>query len=656
MNEREKIIRALSADRVLAHAVLFKHRHTDETPPFHIEMIENWHSSEKFVELMAFRGGAKSTISEEAYIVEACLQLFHNGLVLGSNGPRANERLASIKYELETNEAILQLFGDLKGPTWNEDKVVLSSGTCIQAYGCGMSLRGSKHLQWRPDRVLGDDMEEEENVATPEAREKMSRWFYSVVLPALDPHSARVRVAATPLDPNALAVRLLKDPKWKGRRYPIEYKGPNGERVAMWGSRFPLEKIDELRDQYYSSGRSHDFQREYMCEPEDPATKAFTEEIIHVEPTVRAWHPCMAFYDPARTAKSTSATTGKVVFSWVGPKLIVWEGTARRWMPNEIVDDIFAVNQEYAPILIGVEEDGLNEFLMQPLRTAMTTRNTIIPVRPYAAPRDQRKRAFIEALQPFFKAGEVIFAKDLPELKSQLLSFPTGEIDAPNALAYALKMRPGQPIYDSFGRQHVVENMLIVPQVTPWLVVNATPYETAAALVQFYRGQLRVVADWVREGDPGTTLADIAAEARIEAQGPVKLSAPLRHFDVFDGIGMVPAARKATLPLARGGPEQRGREEIRSRLLKLVHGVPGIVVGDRAKWVLNAFAGGYAREVTKKGPMSEEAQEGIYRTLMEGLESFSSFLHNDDFDGADTPRNYATDGEGRRYLTARPGR
>jgi hypothetical protein len=45
----------------------------------------------------------------------------------------------------------------------------------------------------------------------------------------------------------------------------------------------------------------------------------------------------------------------------------------------------------------------------------------------------------------------VIFAKPLPDLQAQLLSFPTGEIDAPNALAYALRMKPGAPMYDDFA-------------------------------------------------------------------------------------------------------------------------------------------------------------------------------------------------------------
>jgi hypothetical protein len=42
-------------NRWLAHQVLFKKRHPDATPPFHVEMIQLWHSQAPRVLTMAFR-------------------------------------------------------------------------------------------------------------------------------------------------------------------------------------------------------------------------------------------------------------------------------------------------------------------------------------------------------------------------------------------------------------------------------------------------------------------------------------------------------------------------------------------------------------------------------------------------------------------------
>ena len=62
-------------------------------------------------------------------------------------------------------------------------------------------------------------------------------------------------------------------------------------------------------------------------------------------------------------------------------------------------------------------------------------------------------------MQPFFAAREVEFAQPLPALTEQLLNYPTGKIDAPNALAYALQMRPGLPVLDGFGAEHIVPDL-----------------------------------------------------------------------------------------------------------------------------------------------------------------------------------------------------
>ena len=44
MSETHKdILRKFSQDRVLAHSVLFAHRHPNVTPPFIADMIRAWH-------------------------------------------------------------------------------------------------------------------------------------------------------------------------------------------------------------------------------------------------------------------------------------------------------------------------------------------------------------------------------------------------------------------------------------------------------------------------------------------------------------------------------------------------------------------------------------------------------------------------------------
>lgn len=651
MNDRKKeqseVILKFARNRVLAHAVLFRHRHTDDTPPFHPQIIEAWHSPLPKVAVMAFRGGAKSTIAEEVITIESLLGLFRFAMLLGESRDRAIERLSAIKHEIENNDGINELFGNMKGNVWNEDEIVMSNNVRIMAFGMEQGMRGVKHHSSRPDRLYCDDLESEESIKTPEARQNFSTKMAKVVLPLLDP-KARIRILGTPLDRDAFLVRLMRLPEWHPMQFPIEHVDHmTGERVPSWPSRFPLDEIDRIRASYASLGELHAFMQEYMLQPEDMSMKKFTADMIKIEPIVRTWHPTIAMYDPARTVNQKSATTGHVVGSWIGNKFIVWEGDGRFLMPDAIINDMFRVQAKYSPIVFGIEKDGLDEFILQPLRQAQLQRRELLPITPMKAP--VGKIPFIESLQPFFKAGEIVFATEMKEMREQLLSFPTGRIDAPNALAYILKLRPGSPIFQGFNFAHVTDNMLVASNARVFLAANADGAHTTAVLAQFDEDTVRIIADWVREGD---ALAGIWKEAHLIVP-KIALLLPAKHWGSYSRLGLLPAANKLQAQPTMGGTEELGREEVRSRMRLLVRDHPAILINSTARWTLNAFAGGYCRAVLKNAVLSEFAAEGVYKTLCEGLECFAALLQTVRDDGTGEA-NYAYTASGVRFMTALP--
>jgi len=649
--DQQDVILKLGRDRKLAHQVLFKHRHSDETPAFHSEVIKLWHSRIPAALVMVFREGGKSTIAEEAFIIGAGYQLFHNALIIGATEKRACERLRAIKHEIETNELVAVLFGNLVGSVWNEAEVILANGVRIIAVGRGQSLRGTKHLHYRPDFCFCDDIEEEEHVRTPEARDETLSWFMSTVIPALD-KNARIRVNATPLDRDALPFQLKDKLKWPSYVYPIEYMDDAGERRATWPGRYPLDWIDHKRAEFAAVGKLDDYLREYMCIADDPKRKIFTADMMVVQPRIRTWQPTFAFLDPARSVKTTSATTGWAVWSWMANKLVIWDGGGDFWRPDEIVAKTFEIAETYSPILIGIEEDGLNEFLMQPLRHEMVRRNTLIPIQPMKAPRG--KMGFIEGLQPFFLAKEVTFAKECPELQRQFLNFPSGRIDGPNALAYALTMRPGQVIYDGFGNDHVADNIRVRDRSDCHLALSADHGVVTGVLVQFIGGVLYVIADYVIEGDPGSAVLQVIQEASLVAKKNLRLVAPPVHWSDYNHLGLRGAVAKIPGELSRGAAPEVGRDELRALLSKQVRGVPCLQVSMSARWTINAMSSGYAREIGKDGTLKTYAKEGVYRVLMEGLEAFTGLLKLGIMADHGRPNMQRT-ASGQLYISALPG-
>lgn len=648
----KEVLHYIRTNPVVAHETFFRHRHPQPSAPFHKEMLLDWYSSEPDVQHIVFRGGAKSTLGEEAIIMIACTASAMNIPIIGSSQPRAKERLAAIKHELETNELLIKTFGDLIGDTWAETKVVLKNNVAIHALGWDQSMRGIKHFQWRPDFCWIDDIEDEENTGSPEARKKVVNRLVSVVIPAVDAPGRRIRITGTPLDPESLVENIRKHPDWTTRVFPAKYRSPvHGGWVPSWPQRKSIEDLDKLERSFRELGDINAFEREYMCNAVAEETKRFKKEHIRCEPIPRTYQATYAVYDPARTTNELSAHTGKFVFSWDRNRIIVWESGGYFWKPDEIVNDLFEVNDKYNPIHIGVEENGLHEFIMQPIRQEAMRRGEPLPIKALRAPKG--KLNFIQGLQPFFNAGEVIFVPDQEAHKEaikQFLSFPSGKIDIPNAAAYALKMRPGLPMFDGFNDNHIDAHLSVSKNSPFFLAVHSTLTHTTGVLVQLVAGQYRILADWIYEGDPGPVLSDIYKSATMLVMKPVKVVCPPSHYSNYDTVGLRAAARSHLINLNKGGDEKKGLEEIRAQLGHLSHGKPSLVISPLATWTLRAFSGGYARKLDKTGFLSEEAEEGPYSTLVLGLQSLLSFSN---IGTESTGKVYAQTASGHSYLTAR---
>ena len=653
MDTREDILQRMLAHPVTAHEVVFKHRRQEVSPEFHKTVITDWYSKKPFVLNLMFRGAAKSTLAEEAVVLMASFGMFNNALIIGETETRAKERLTAIKREFENNDDLRSLFGEQCGTPWQETVIVLRNGVRVQALGRGQSLRGAKHLHYRPDMAFCDDLEDEETTANEEGRRKTREWFLKTLLPALTPN-ARIRMCATPLHPDALAVRLSNSNKWVTRSIPIcSVDKDTGEEVAAWPERYPMRWVMDKREEYDQMGAMSTWLQEFMCVAISEENQLFKPEMVRVEPLARTWQPVMAAYDPARTVKQTSDFTGKVVGSWVGNRLVLWEARALRCRPSELVDDVVRTCEQYQPSLVVIEEDGLNEFVMQPLRVAASRTSQFMPVRPVKAPKD--KRSFIKSLHPFFAAGDIVFANDrasFADLEAQMMSFPVGKIDTLNALAYLLKMRPGQPVFPEFSHAMVTasDNPASRPVAKRWWLsfeADASPAMTAAVLMVLDKGVLHIVADWLRENGPGVAFPEIMQEARAMAQMPLNVVVPSRLMAGHDTTGLVAAARAFPVMPSQGGERGAGLEAVRSMMLTLRDGRPRLRVSDDAGWTLKALA----------GALFDNCPPRDWPTLLTnavfGFAGLAGVVRTPGYEEVDNETKYAYDRQGHRFMTAR---
>ena len=650
-SKRAEIIESLWRDRRLAHRFVFTHEH--ESPPFHGEIIDRFHSQARYTCDIAFRGSAKSTLAEEALVLMGCFREFRHCLVTGATIEKAQERLHAMRRHFERNAQLRLLFGDLCGQPWSDDQLELTSGIAFQAMGRGQALRGTKTMESRPDMILVDDIEDKKSVATYEGMEKTQVWFFSELLPAGDVN-CRVRVLCNDMGVESLGNRL-KAPRsgFEVNVYPWLYKDELGVEQPLWPERYPMIVINRERDRMTAVGRLVEYHREYLCRSEVPEEKPFKRDQFRFESVYRTWHPVYVAYDPARTVNSGSADTGRVVWSWIANRMVIWDAWGKKLLPDQIIQSMLEDDSDFKPVLIGVDEVGLNEWLHQPLRHECARRGITLPLKALHPPVSKTER--IRALQPFFAAREVVFTKALPDLESQLQAFPYGKRDVLDALAYALYMRPGEPMYADFTGQHVVEDMLVSTYHPTWLAAGASSSMVAFVLIQVVDGAIHVVGDWVREGEPLAVITDLVALANLEAGGVLRPVIPPHHFVQYHNTGLLQAFRRVPLEVRKGTPEQRGRAHIAGLLRQVRKGYPAFAVSSKARWTLSGMSGGYCRAVLKGSRLAESAEDNVYRLVIEAIESFAGLLSAGaltDGEGIESA-NYTTNDTGQRYISSR---
>ncbi len=136
------------------------------------------------------RGHAKSTsLTFKGTIHAVAYEYKHYPIIISDSSEQAEGFLDNIRVEFEENEALREDFGDLTGKVWRSNVLVTSTNIKVEAIGSGKKIRGRKHRNWRPDLLVLDDIENDENVRTPEQRAKLENWFLKAVSKAGDDYT-----------------------------------------------------------------------------------------------------------------------------------------------------------------------------------------------------------------------------------------------------------------------------------------------------------------------------------------------------------------------------------------------------------------------------------------------------------------------------------
>lgn len=200
----------------------------------------------------------------------------------------------SIKSEIEENELIRELYGDMRGERWTDWQFILSSGVIFTAISAGQSIRGLNYRQIRPDYTLVDDLYNEEDINNMESTAKKNAWLMGSLYPArAKSRRTSFHVQGTAINHYDILCKLEKDPTVKSRTFRAikewAVDGVGGR--VLWPE---LNTYEQLMTDMRRMG-SVIFFRELQNEPRDEASAIIKHSWLYPTDGKVSWE-----YDPAK--------------------------------------------------------------------------------------------------------------------------------------------------------------------------------------------------------------------------------------------------------------------------------------------------------------------------------------------------------------------
>ncbi|MCB6182325.1 phage terminase large subunit [Leeia sp. TBRC 13508] len=413
------------------------------------------------------RGHAKSTIITQIGTIW-CIVTGRKvyPLIVMDALDQALPMLEAIKAELEFNPRLKLDYPEAMGRTnvWQVGTIVTANGAKVEVFGSGKKIRGRRHGAYRPDLVIGDDLENDENVRSPEQRDKLMSWITKSLLSlGYADDSLDVFIIGTILHYDSVLARLLKNPLWSGKKFKAVEQWP--ERMDLWDKwqEALLNLGEEVAKAFYETHklemdagvkicwpggttfyklmikRARDgkaaFDSEQQNDPLSGDDAPFAECIQFWVNRLREW----IFFgacDPSLGKAGNSRDPSALLVGGFNREtgiLDVVEAGIRKRLPDRIISDIIELQKQYRCILWVIETIQFQEFLRTELVKRAAKAGIPVPARAVQPNADKILR--IETLQPHMANGLIRLGPDQSTLIDQLRHFPKADHDdGPDAL------------------------------------------------------------------------------------------------------------------------------------------------------------------------------------------------------------------------------
>jgi predicted phage terminase large subunit-like protein len=378
------------------------------------------------------------------------------GMVIASaNEDKAVTLLSDIQAQFEANQLWRNDYRDkVCLGDWQAGNFATNDGVGFWAFGRGQSPRGIRKLANRPNYAVVDDIDDKVIVRNDQRVRDAVDWVMEDLYGALSINGARLIVAGNRIHQKSILANIVgdvepTDPKRAGithiKVYAFETKAhkkaspENG--VPAWKERYTAKALQEKMERMgYRSSR-----REFFHEHIEEGLVFKNEWIQWRKPLrITAYTDIEVYCDPSFKNTKGSDYKAIVVVGKAGTRIDVLRAWVRQASITSMVAVFYDLHDELESYArYSIEANFLQDLLLDEFDVMAGVRGYSVPIRGDKRSKPD-KYTRIENLSPLFERGLIAFNEeersnpDMQTLVQQILAFPFGHDDAPDALEGAV--------------------------------------------------------------------------------------------------------------------------------------------------------------------------------------------------------------------------
>ena len=466
MPEKERSLeeRIDAEERAMKSLVAFRKEFIpsdDDVKPakFHEEWSNILLNGKENFAVEAFRESAKTQIVIRANLLHALTYPQESRsylVVICATQRTASKMLLGVSREFLNNPAMNGLMREVRENSGLAFEVAYHNAPTvrIEAYGKGAAVRGLSWGAKRPDLVIIDDPQDQEDASSETVTAGDWDCFLSDVY--FLGQASRIFIIGNNLGERCIMECIMRNNtrlKFTVNKIPIIDE--NGK--SAWPEKWPLQAIEKEREEFAVLGKTDLWYMNKMCECISPLSQKFKREYFKYYDRVPDLHG-MNVYTAVDLAVSQKVNADYSAIVTVGVNSaghwFVLDVEYGRYDPSTTMDAIFSAVQKWRPLAVGIEMVAYQSALQHFLEKEMPQRGIFFRITPLKA--EKKKELRIDAIQPRFSIGSVWFKSQavwLPEIESELLAYPHGaRDDVIDALAYMEQMVATPRNYTREGR------------------------------------------------------------------------------------------------------------------------------------------------------------------------------------------------------------